>query len=288
MLQYGKFNRLAITRRTENGFYLAENGDPSMEEVLLPKKYITPEMKEGDEVEVFLYKDSEDRPVATTQTPLAQVGEAAYLLVKDVTRIGAFLDWGLEKDLFLPFREQGERVEADRYYLVYVFFDFASKRIAATTNINKFIKNRDVKLKPNEEVDLLITYENEVGVRVIINNQHWGILFKNEIFSKIEKGTHVKGYVKKIREDGKIDVALQKQGIAAAQDIRSVLLQKLAENDGKLELSDDSSPELIYEVLGISKKNFKKAVGILYKEGAIELHENLITLAKPTKGNRKK
>lgn len=288
MLQYGKFNRLAITRRTDNGFYLAENGDPSMEEVLLPKKYITPEMKEGDEVEVFLYKDSEDRPVATTQTPLAQVGEAAYLLVKDVTRIGAFLDWGLEKDLFLPFREQGERVEADRYYLVYVFFDFASKRIAATTNINKFIKNRDVKLKPNEEVDLLITYENEVGVRVIINNQHWGILFKNEIFSKIEKGTHVKGYVKKIREDGKIDVALQKQGIAAAQDIRGVLLQKLAENDGKLELSDDSSPELIYEVLGISKKNFKKAVGILYKEGAIELHENLITLAKPAKGNRKK
>ena len=190
--------------------------------------------------------------------------------------------------MFLPFREQGERVEADRYYLVYVFFDFASKRIAATTNINKFIKNRDVKLKPNEEVDLLITYENEVGVRVIINNQHWGILFKNEIFSKIEKGTHVKGYVKKIREDDKIDVALQKQGIAAAQDIRSVLLQKLAENDGKLELSDDSSPELIYEVLGISKKNFKKAVGILYKEGAIELHENLITLAKPAKGNRKK
>lgn len=288
MLQYGKFNRLAITRRTENGFYLAENGDPAMEEVLLPKKYITPEMKEGDEVEVFLYKDSEDRPVATTQTPLAQVGEAAYLLVKDVTRIGAFLDWGLEKDLFLPFREQGERVEADRYYLVYVFFDFASKRIAATTNINKFIKNRDVQLKPNEEVDLLITYENEVGVRVIINNQYWGILFKNEIFSKIEKGSHVKGFVKKIREDGKIDVALQKQGIAAAQDIRSVLLQKLAGNDGRLELSDDSSPELIYEVLGISKKNFKKAVGILYKEGAIELHENLITLAKPAKKTRNK
>lgn len=280
MLQYGKFNRLVITRRTDNGFYLAENGDASLEEVLLPKKYITPDMQEGSEVDVFLYKDSEDRPVATTQEPLVQVGEAAYLLVKDVNRIGAFLDWGLEKDLFLPFREQGERVEPDRYYLVYVFFDFASKRIAATTNINKFIKNRDVELKPNDEVDLLITYENEVGVRVIINNKHWGILFKNEIFSKIEKGSHVKGYIKKIREDGKIDVALQKQGIAAARDIGTVVLEKLIENNGRLELSDDSPPELVYEVLGISKKNFKKAVGMLYKAGKIELHDNLIMLAK--------
>jgi hypothetical protein len=280
MLQYGKFNRLVVTRRTDNGFYLAENGDVSLEEVLLPNKYITPDMQEGSEVSVFLYKDSEDRPVATTQQPLVQVGEAAYLLVKDVNRVGAFLDWGLEKDLFLPFREQGERVVPDRYYLVYVFFDFASKRIAATTNINKFIKNRDVELKPNDEVDLLITYENEVGVRVIINNKHWGILFKNEIFSKVEKGSHVKGYIKKIREDGKIDVALQKQGIDAARDISTVVLDKLKENNGRLELSDDSAPELVYEVLGISKKNFKKAVGILYKAGKIELHDNLITLAK--------
>lgn len=280
MLQYGKFNRLVITRRTDNGFYLAENGDVSLEEVLLPNKYITPDMQEGSELNVFLYKDSEDRPVATTQQPLVQVGEAAYLLVKDVNRVGAFLDWGLEKDLFLPFREQGERVVPDRYYLVYVFFDFASKRIAATTNINKFIKNRDVELKPNDEVDLLITYENEVGVRVIINNKHWGILFKNEIFSKVEKGSHVKGYIKKIREDGKIDVALQKQGIDAARDISTVVLDKLKENNGRLELSDDSAPELVYEVLGISKKNFKKAVGILYKAGKIELHDNLITLAK--------
>lgn len=280
MLQYGKFNRLVITRRTDNGFYLAENGDVSLEEVLLPNKYITPDMQEGSEVNVFLYKDSEDRPVATTQQPLVQVGEAAYLLVKDVNRVGAFLDWGLEKDLFLPFREQGERVVPDRYYLVYVFFDFASKRIAATTNINKFIKNRDVELKPNDEVDLLITYENEVGVRVIINNKHWGILFKNEIFSKVEKGSHVKGYIKKIREDGKIDVALQKQGIDAARDISTVVLDKLKENNGRLELSDDSAPELVYEVLGISKKNFKKAVGILYKAGKIELQDNLITLAK--------
>ncbi|HLP20531.1 MAG TPA: S1-like domain-containing RNA-binding protein [Chitinophagales bacterium] len=279
MFQFGKKNTLTITRRTDNGFYLAENNaDGELEEVLLPNKYITEDMKEGGQVTVFVYKDSEDRPVATTETPLAQVGEAAYLLVKEVNNIGAFLDWGLEKDLFLPFREQAEHVEAGRYYLVYVFFDFASKRIAATTNLNKFIKNREVTLKQNDEVDLLITYENEVGIRVIVNQMHWGILFKNEIFNKIEKGTHVKGYVKKVREDGKLDIALQKQGIAAAKDVCDVLLEKLKEHKGFLHLSDVSPPEVIHEVLGISKKNFKKAVGILYKEGKIDLKENVIRL----------
>ncbi len=251
-----------------------------LEEVLLPNKFITPEMKEGGELKVFVYKDSEDRPVATTQTPLAIVGEANYLLVKELTNIGAFLDWGLDKDLFLPFREQAERVEVGRHYLVYVYFDFASKRIAATTNLNKFIKNREVTVKQNEEVDLLITYENEVGIRVIINQKHWGILFKNEIFQKIEKGTRIKGFIKKVREDGKIDVALQKQGIAAAKDVRDVLLEKLKEHKGFLKLSDVSPPEEVHAVLGISKKNFKKAVGMLYKEGLIELPPGLIRLKK--------
>ena len=279
MLQFGQYNTLLIHRRSENGFYLlSAMVDGLEEEVLLPKKFITAEMKEGGQVKVFVYKDSEDRPVATTETPVAMVGEAAYLLVKEVNNIGAFLDWGLDKDLFLPFREQAEHVEPGRYYLVYIFLDFASKRIAATTNLNKFIKNRDVELKLNQEVDLLITYENEVGIRVIINQKHWGILFKNEIFNKIEKGTHVKGFVKKIREDGKIDVALQKQGIDAAKDVCDILLDKLKEHKGFLPLSDVTPPEVIHQILGISKKNFKKAVGILYKEGKIELKENLIRL----------
>ena len=281
MLQFGKYNTLIISRQTENGFYLSEvAGDEMLEEVLLPKKFITPEMKVGDSLKVFVYKDSEDRPVATTQIPLAIVGEANYLLVKELTNIGAFLDWGLDKDLFLPFREQAERVEVGRHYLVYIYFDFASKRIAATTNLNKFIKNREVTVKQNEEVDLLITYENEVGIRVIINQKHWGILFKNEIFKPIEKGTRVKGFIKKVREDGKIDVALQKQGIAAAKDVRDVLLEKLKEHKGFLKLSDVSPPEEVHAVLGISKKNFKKAVGMLYKEGLIELPPGLIKLKK--------
>ena len=281
MLTYGKYNTLKVSRRTENGFYLTETtGTEPLEEVLLPNKFITSAMKEGEEVDVFVYKDSEDRPVATTQKPLAQVGEAAYLLVKEVNNIGAFLDWGLDKDLFLPYREQAEKVEPGRHYLVYIFFDFASKRVVATTNLNKFIKNKDVTVKQNDEVDLLITYENEVGIRVIINGKHWGILFKNEIFTKIEKGSHVRGFVKKIREDGKIDVALQKQGIAAAKDVTQVLLDKLKEHKGYLPLSDVTPPEVIHEMLGISKKNFKKAVGLLYKEGKIELKENLIRLKK--------
>lgn len=279
MLRLGQFNTLQVSRAVAQGLYLSEiSGEGVLEEVLLPQKWVTPEMKEGDTIHVFVYKDSEDRPIATTQKPLACVGEAAYLLVKEVNNFGAFLDWGLDKDLFLPFREQQQQVEAGRHYLVYVYFDFASKRIAATTNLNKFIKNREVKLKPNEEVDLLITYSNEVGIRVIVNQKYWGILFKNEVFGKIEKGSHVKGYVKKVREDGKIDVALQKQGIAAARDITDVLLTKLKESNGRLPLSDNTSPEIIHQFLGISKKNFKKAAGILFKQGKIELSENDIKL----------
>jgi len=277
MLDIGKYNTLQIKRRTDNGFYLAET---QVEEVLLPNKFITPQMKIGDTIKVFVYKDSEDRPVATTQTPLAIVDEAVYLLVKEVTGIGAFLDWGLDKDLFLPFREQAAPVEQGRYCLVYLYFDYASKRVVATTNLNKFIKNRELTVKLGDEVDLLITYENEIGIRVIINQKHWGILYRNEIFNPIEKGSHVKGYIKKVREDGKLDVALQKQGIAGANDAKDRTLLRIMENNGLLRLSDNSTPEQIYQALGISKKNFKKAVGMLFKEGKVELLDDGVKLIK--------
>lgn len=277
MLNLGKYNTLQIKRRTPNGFYLVET---QVEEVLLPNKFITPQMKEGDWLKVFVYNDSENRPVATTQVPRATTDEAAYMKVKEVTGIGAFLDWGLDKDLFLPFREQAKPVEMGKYYLVYVYFDYASKRIVATTNMNKFIKNRELTVKLNEEVDLLLTEKTETGIRVIINQKHWGMLYENEIFSPLKKGIHVKGYIKKIREDNKIDVALQKQGIEAAKDVKGIILQKLEENNGSLKLNDNSPPELIYEFLGISKKNFKKAIGMLYKEKKIELEETGIRLRK--------
>lgn len=277
MLEIGKYNTLQIKRRTANGFYLAET---QVEEVLLPNKFITPEMKEGDWIKVYVYRDGEERPVATTQTPRAAVDEVAYMMVKEVTDIGAFLDWGLDKDLFLPYREQATRAEVGKPALVYVYFDGASKRIVASSNLNKFIKNREVNLQPNQEVDLLLTEKTIDGVRVVINNKHWGMLYANEIFSPIKKGTHVTGYIKKVREDGKIDVALQKQGITVAKDAKDVILQKLEESKGTLAVNDNSPPELIYELFGISKKNFKKAVGMLYKDKKIELEENAIRLKK--------
>jgi len=272
MLAFGKYNNLLISRRTDNGFYLSETeGQGLLEEVLMPKKFITDEMQEGDTLTVFVYKDSEDRPVATTQIPKATTDEAVYLQVKQLTGVGAFLDWGLDKDLLLPFREQNGEPVVGKPVLVYVYFDFASKRIAATANMNKFIKNREVELEQNEEVDLLICDKTEIGYKVIINQKHWGMLYENEIFAPVVTGMHVQGFVKKIREDGKIDVALQKQGIDAARDVKDIILDKLKTENGYLALNDKSSPEEIYDTLGMSKKNFKKAIGMLYKEEKIAL-----------------
>jgi predicted RNA-binding protein (virulence factor B family) len=276
-MEIGKYNVLKVARRTDNGLYLV---DEAGEEVLLPNKFVTDKMVEGTLGKVFVYKDSQDRNVATTQTPLATINEAAYMEVKQVTRVGTFLDWGLDKELLLPFSEQKTRPSVGDKALVYVYLDAATQRIVASTNMNKFIKNREVTLKPNEEVDLLICYPNETGIRVIVNQKYWGILFTNEVFGKVEQGMHVKGFVKKVRDDGKIDVALQKQGIAAAKDITQALLEKLKANKGILKLSDNSTPEEIHAALGISKKNFKKAVGMLFKDKKIELGDDFIKLLK--------
>lgn len=273
----GRYNILKVGRRTEHGIYLQNEAG---EEVLLPTKYTNDKMEEGTLGKVFIYRDSNDRIIATTLKPLALVNEAAYLTVKETNRIGTFLDWGLEKDLLLPFAEQKMRPAVGDKVLVYLYLDAATQRIVASTNINKFIKNRDIELQPNDEVDLLICYENEIGVRVIVNQMYWGILFKNEIFDKIEKGQHVKGYVKLVREDGKVDVALQKQGFAGAKDTTQVIMEKLKAANGLLKLSDNSTPEEIHAELGISKKMFKKAVGILFKEKKLELGDDYIKLLK--------
>jgi predicted RNA-binding protein (virulence factor B family) len=279
MLQIGQYNTLKVVRAIEHGAVLTEvNPTEPIEEVLLPRKYVPAKTKAGDELTVFVYKDSDDRPVATTQKPYATINQPVYLTVKELTRIGAFLDWGLDKDLFLPFSEQSKKVEKDEFVLVYVFLDRATQRVVATNNINKFIKNREITVEEGQKVDLLVCYDNEIGVRVIINQKHWGILFKNEIFGTIAQGDTITGYVKKIREDGKIDVSLQPQGIAGARDAKSIVMSKLKENGGVINLSDNSAPELIYDTLGISKKNFKKAVGMLYKEGKIEMGDSSVKL----------
>lgn len=274
-MEIGKYNVLQVARGTDNGLYLV---DKEGNEVLLPNRYVNEKMVPGTVGRVFVYKDSEDRIVATTEKPLATVDEAAYLEVKDVTRAGTFLSWGLDKDLLLPFAEQKVRPKVGEKVLVYIYLDRATQRIVSTTNINKFIKNRELAYTPNQEVDIMICYDNEIGTRVIVDQKYWGIIFKNEIFTPLEKGTHTKGYVKQVREDGKVDVALRKQGYEGAKDVTTMLLEKLTEAGGTLNVSDNSTPEEVHAQLGISKKVFKKAVGILLKGKKIEAGDDFIKL----------
>jgi len=274
-MEIGQYNILKVLRKTDNGLYLV---DEAGEEVLLPNKFVNDRMKEGTLGRVFLYKDSEDRLVATTQHPYVIAGQAACLVVKEVTGIGAFLDWGLDKDLLLPFSEQPVHVSKDQLVLVYVYLDRATGRVVASSNMNKYIKNRELSFAENEAVDLLIGDETDIGFKVVINQKHWGMLYRNEIFGEVKKGMLLKGYIKKVREDNKIDVALQKQGLVAALDFSALILQKLRAGGGFLPLTDHSTPEQIKATLNISKKNFKKAIGILYKKKWIAIQQNGIAL----------
>lgn len=276
MLQIGTTNKLKAFRKTDFGWMLINR---EADEVLLPLRFCTADIKAGDTISVFIYNDSEDRPVATTKIPLAEAGKFAFLRVKEVAEVGAFLDWGLEKDLFMPFREQKQRVEEGKNYLVYVYLDERTNRLVATTHIGRYLQQatKDL-LKSNQEVELLIADDIGPGIRAIVENAYVGLLFRNEIFGLSKPGDRVKGYVKKVRDDGKVDVALQKQGLAAAKDVKLLLLNKLNESGGSLMLSDNSSPEEIYSKLGISKKNYKKAAGMLLKEGLIELRDDRIVM----------
>ncbi len=274
MLELGKFNTLKIARKVDFGVFLSSGTD----EVLLPKKYLEPDMEIGSEVEVFIYKDSEDRSIATTQKPYAQVGEFAYLKVKEVNSFGAFMDWGLEKDLLVPFREQDKKLEAGKSYVVYVYVDKLTKRIAASAKINRYAKNEGVQLSENEEVDLLLFKQTDLGYGAIINNLHQGLIYKNEVFTNLAVGDKVKGWIKTLREDGRIDLRLQKVGFELSDDAQDIILKKLAEKNGFLALHDASEPQLISKELGMSKKTFKKAIGGLFKSKRISIEENGIKL----------
>ncbi|MBK9479899.1 MAG: GntR family transcriptional regulator [Bacteroidetes bacterium] len=274
MLELGKFNTLKIARKVDFGVFLSSGTD----EVLLPKKYLEPAMEIGSDVAVFIYKDSEDRTIATTQKPFAQVGEFAYLKVKEVNSFGAFMDWGLEKDLLVPFREQDKKLEAGKSYVVYVYVDKLTKRIAASAKINRYAKNDEMLLSENEEVDLLLFKQTDLGYGAIINNLHQGLIYKNEVFTNLAVGDKVKGWIKTLREDGRIDLRLQKVGFELSDDAQELILKKLSEKNGFLALNDASEPQLIKNELGMSKKTFKKAIGGLFKSKRISLEENGIKL----------
>ncbi len=277
MAELGKINTLDVVRETDNGFYL-DGSD--LGEILMPRKFITDEVRAAMKATVFVYTDSEDRLVATTEKPLAKVGEFAFLKVEEVTRFGAFLDWGLPKHLLVPFSEQRAKMVEGRSYLVYVYVDLHSNRIAASAKINKYLDNTPPEYTVGQEVQLLIAEETELGYKAIVNGEHWGILYHDQLFQKVALGQQLTGYVNKIRSDEKIDLLLEKPGYAKVDDISEKILEELRNNRGFIAVSDDTSPEMIKAMFGISKKSFKKALGSLYKQKLISFESDGIRLVK--------
>ncbi len=275
MIHIGEYNTLEILRETSVGIFL---GDASGDDVLLPNKYVPKDFEIGQSITVFCYLDHEERPVATTLKPKVVKDEFALLKVVEVTGIGAFLDWGLEKHLFAPFREQARKMEEGKWYLIYVYLDEETGRLVASSKTNQFIDNEKLTVDFNDEVTLIVSRFTELGVEVIINNRHKGLIYNDEIFEHLKLGSEHRGYIKKIREDHKIDVSLQPLGFKAIEPAAQKVLDKLKANNGFLNLGDKSDPELIKSSLGLSKKSFKKAIGALYKEKLILLEENGIRL----------
>jgi uncharacterized protein len=275
MLEPGKYNQLEVLRLSPSGAHLAAE----TEEVLLPKQYVPAGLKPGDAVRVFVYRNADDRLIATTLTPRAQAGEFAVLQVKDTGRFGAFLEVGLEKELFVPFSEQTVSMKKGEGYVVRLYLD-KSGRLAASAKIGQFLETGEIPLKFGEEVDLTIYDFTDLGAKVIINDRYAGLLFKNELYDKPALGARLKGYVIKIRDDKKIDVTLRKSGDHAMDRSKEMILNTLTSSGGLLPLGDKSPAELIGDLLKMSKKSFKKAIGSLYKEGIIELTEDGIKLRK--------
>ncbi len=278
MLKAGRNHTLTVSRISDYGLYL-ENEDH--DEVLLPNRYVSLSDKPGDTKEVFVYHDSEDRLVATTGTPLRGVGEAGFLKVVDKTVHGAFLDWGLTgKDLFLPNRNQQGGILAGHSYLVYLYEDSVTGRCVATNKLKTFIDNDEITVRPREEIDLLVASESPIGYRVIVNNRHWGMIYRNQIFRPVAVGDRLRGYVRRITEDNRIDVSLQQTGFAQVKDSARTLLQLLRDNGGHLPLNDASDPAEVQRLTAMSKKVFKRSVGMLLKQGDVEMTDREIKIRK--------
>ena len=275
MVEIGKYNTLRIIKILSFGAYL-DGGDGL--EILLPTRYVPQDAKVDDNVEVFIYHDNEGRLIATTAKPLAVAGEFQFMEVKSVNKTGAFLEWGLMKDLLVPFKEQKMPMKEGKWYLVYVHVDHVTKRIVASARIDKYLDNTIPEYSFNQEVDLLIADETEIGYKVIINNSHWGLIYHNEIFQRLEKGDHLKGYIKEVREDEKIDVSLTPLGYQKVEGIASVILESLKAQGGFIAVHDKSEPDLIYSLFRCSKKAFKQAIGSLYKQKLITIESQGIKL----------
>jgi predicted RNA-binding protein (virulence factor B family) len=276
-MEVGKYNTLQILRGTSVGMYL---GDEEGNDVLLPHKYIPENAQIGENIEVFIYRDSEDRLIATTLKPLILLNQFAILEVVAATQFGAFLDWGLEKDLFVPFKEQNHKLQKGQYVPVYLYLDEHTDRVVASAKVHKYFKNLDgVELDEGQEVDLLVFEKTELGHNVVVNNLYKGLVYENETFRRLAWGDTTKGYVKLVRDEGKIDISLQPLGfLKTLEPNQKAILDKLQQSGGTLNLSDSSDPIEIQEVLEMSKKAFKKAIGVLYKDKKILIKDDSIVL----------
>lgn len=274
LIEIGKYNHLEVLKITEQGYYVGDE----VEEILLPNKYIPEGLQIRDMIDVFIYNDSEDRMIATTLVPKIQLGEFAYLQVKDVTSIGAFLDWGLEKDLLVPFKEQRDKMEPGKSYIVCMYLDEVTDRLVGSSQLNKFLEREEIGLEVGEEVMLLIGEKTDLGYQAIINNKYRGLIFQNQVFKNIQPGDKTTGYIRQIREDNKIDVILEREGYQSIEPNADRIYEVLRENEGFLPLHDKSDPEEIHKLLQISKKNFKKAIGTLYKKRLIKLEDKGIRI----------
>jgi predicted RNA-binding protein (virulence factor B family) len=275
MIKLGVYNILKVDRETPQGIYLSSEDN---DEVLLPNRYVPEDIFPGKEIEVFVYKDSEDRPVATTQKVFLLLGEYAMLKVVKLTKFGAFMDWGLDKNLLVPFSEQNIDMEEEKSYPVYLYLDEETQRLAGSTRLDDFFDNNQLELEIDQEVDIFIFEETSLGYKVIVNNKYTALLYHNEIFQKIAIGDTKKAYVKKIREDNKVDVSLEKSGYSNIDSFAQQIMQSLENNMGFLALTDKTDADIIKDELQMSKKNFKKAIGYLYKNKKIELKKDGIYL----------
>lgn len=267
MLYLGKYQELKIERQAPPGLYLSDGED----EVLLPNKYIPENFELGDTIKVFLYLDHEERPVATTIDPYITRGDFAYLRCVETTDFGAFLDWGLEKHLFVPFKEQPYPMKKGVWYLVYCYLDEETERLTASAKVNHFVDNTTLTVKPFEEVEIIVSNKTDLGFNVLVNKKHLGLIFESDVFQELKTGDKLTGWVKKTRKDNKIDITLQRPGYRSIEPNADKIMEELQLNDGFLPLHDKSSPQDIQDRLEMSKKSFKRAIGTLYKKHRINI-----------------
>ncbi len=275
-IELGRYNQLEVVKEVDFGVYL-DGGEEG--EILLPTRYVPEDCMIGDILNVFLYLDMDERLIATTLTPYVQVGQFACLEVSWVNEYGAFLNWGLMKDLFVPFREQKMKMQVGRKYVVHAHLDEESYRIVASAKVERYLSKDKPEYASGDEVNILIWQKTDLGFKAIIDNKYSGLLYENEIFTSLETGMEMKAFVKQVREDGKVDLILQKPGFEKIDDFSIILLDYIKEQGGRINLNDKSPAEDIYDTFGVSKKTFKKGVGDLYKKRLISLHEDGITLA---------